>query len=305
MSILSTVVPVFLMLVLGAFCNRKKIIAPAGMEGIKTAVTDIMLPVVLFNALGTISYGPSTAILFAVMAAQLIITLLIGYLLRPLLGKYGTVLPFLISGFEGGMMGYPLYSLLCGADQLSNIASIDIANTVYAFTLFTALLMSAGSTRPSPKDIVRNAFKSPVIYGILLGLLFGLTGWLNNIIASPYGQLYASCENILTCSVSAMILLSVGYDFNVEKSVMSACFKAAGLRLAVQVILLAVLWFVLKPMLATAQMKTALILYAFIPPMFITPIYTKDPENRKFISTTISLYSLITVAAFAIISIFF
>lgn len=40
---------------------------------------------------------------------------------------YKKYLPFLVCIYEGGMMAYPLYTSLCGSENLSQIAVLDIA----------------------------------------------------------------------------------------------------------------------------------------------------------------------------------
>ena len=53
LSILEMVLPVLLMFLLGWLCNKKKIISPEGLKGIKTLVGNVLLAVVLFNAFFT------------------------------------------------------------------------------------------------------------------------------------------------------------------------------------------------------------------------------------------------------------
>lgn len=55
MNVLAIVLPVFCMLWLGMAANRLVWISRAGMDGIKLVATNIMLPVVLVDALGMAS----------------------------------------------------------------------------------------------------------------------------------------------------------------------------------------------------------------------------------------------------------
>ena len=144
MEILAIVLPVFLVLGLGMFCARRGVIDRSGMEGIKQLATGVLLPVTLFNALGTAEYSPATLVLVGVMFLVLTAALLAGYLLRPVLGGRGVYLPFLTTTYEGGMMAYPLYISLCGAAALSNIAALDMANCIFTFTVYLTLITAAG-----------------------------------------------------------------------------------------------------------------------------------------------------------------
>lgn len=67
--------------------------------------------------------------------------------------------------------------------------------------------------------------------------------------------------------------------------------------------ILAVIMILLKDMFATAEMKTALILYLFLPSDLWCPAYAKTEEDGIYLSTTISLYSVFTIAIFILLTI--
>ena len=52
-SVLKMVAPVLVMIIIGMILRTTKLVSSEGMSGAKTLVTDVMLPVVLFNALAT------------------------------------------------------------------------------------------------------------------------------------------------------------------------------------------------------------------------------------------------------------
>ena len=57
--------------------------------------------------------------------------------------------------------------------------------------------------------------------------------------------------------------------------------------MVIQGAILAVIMILLKDMFATAEMKTALILYLFLPPTFVIPAYAKRKRMVFYLSTTI------------------
>ena len=59
--------------------------------------------------------------------------------------RYRKYLPFMVSVYEGGSMAYPLYTSLCGAENLSQIAVLDIAG------LFVWLQRLYGNARTGGK----------------------------------------------------------------------------------------------------------------------------------------------------------
>ena len=75
-------------------------------------------------------------------------------LLRPLVGRVVRVrsplLPFLLTGFEAGMIGYAIYGSVYGVDQLYRFAIVDIGQVTFVFfVLVTALGRLAPEMRRS------------------------------------------------------------------------------------------------------------------------------------------------------------
>ena len=55
----------------------------------------------------------------AVMLGAILLSFGMGFLLRPLVKEpYRKYVPFLVSVYEGGMIGYPLYTSLCSTENL-------------------------------------------------------------------------------------------------------------------------------------------------------------------------------------------
>lgn len=306
MNVLAIVLPVFCMLGLGMAANRFGWISRAGMEGIKLVATNIMLPVVLVDALGMAEYNKVTLLLLAVMLVQLFIATGAGYLLRPLVGgSQGRYLPFLTATFEGGMMAYPLYIALCGSEMLSNIAALDMANCIFTFTVYLALITATGKGRSGGGQLLSTVLRAPAMYGVVLGILLGVTGILPKIAGSRVGDVYSSLISMITTPVSALILLCVGYDLKLDHRVLSSAGKSAAIRLVLQGVLLMGVWFVLRNFVAEQEMKIAVFLYAFMPPCFMSPLYAVREKDKVYTSTTISLYTILSIIAFTILSVIF
>ncbi len=305
MEVVAIILPVFVMLGLGMSANRFHWVTREGLDGIKLLATNVMLPVVLVNALGTAQYQFSTLLIVGVMLLQLFVALGVGYLARPLIGAQGRYLPFLTSTFEGGMMGYPLYIALCGSAMLFHIAALDMANCIFTFTVYLTLITATGQKNSEKRQLLHTILHAPAMYGVVLGILLGVTGILPRLVASQAGDVYTSLIDMITTPVSALILFCVGYDLQLDRSVLSAAVKSAFLRLLLQGILLVCVWFVIRRFATEQEMMIALVLYAFMPPCFMSPLYAVSAEDKAYTSTTISFYTLISIAAFTVISFLF
>ena len=134
MNVLEIVLPVLVMIVVGMLCRKWKILTRDGINNMKVLVTNVMLPVAIFHALATAEYNKETGILILIMFVMLVVSFGLGFFLKPFLkGTYQKYLPFMVSVYEGGLMAYPLYTSLCGSENLSRIAVLDIAGLLFIY----------------------------------------------------------------------------------------------------------------------------------------------------------------------------
>lgn len=109
-EILSKVLPVLVMIALGRLCETKQIINDEQHAGLKAIVGDILLPVVLFQAFFTADYGKRMLLVFVLVFVGYGAALAAGYALRRFVKPYDRFMPLLMTGAEGGMLGYALYA---------------------------------------------------------------------------------------------------------------------------------------------------------------------------------------------------
>jgi len=141
MKVLEIISPVLVMIILGILCRKWKLLNKNGIDNMKALVTNIMLPVAIFHALATSDYGAETAKLVGIMFIMLVVSFSIGFLMKPLMTEnYRKYLPFMVSVYEGGSMAYPLYTSLCGQENLSQIAVLDIAGLLFGFSIYMGML---------------------------------------------------------------------------------------------------------------------------------------------------------------------
>ena len=105
-----------------------------------------------------------------------------GYGLRRFVKPYDRFMPLLMTSAEGGMLGYALYALLCGADQTKTYAMVDIGQTVFAYTVFLTALKAAGGEKMTPKFIMKNIVTNKGCIGMLSGIVLG--GFIGSLASS-------------------------------------------------------------------------------------------------------------------------
>ena len=110
-KILEMALPVLIMLGLGYFCKAKNVFDEKGLLGLKAFISNITLPVVLFNAFLCAEYNAKIVVLFVLIYVGYLLAIGTGLLLNKTGKSCSVFMPFLLASAEGGMLGYALYHL--------------------------------------------------------------------------------------------------------------------------------------------------------------------------------------------------
>ena len=299
MKVLEIILPVLVMILLGMACKRLKLLDQNGINNMKLLVTQIMLPVAIFHALATADYNKETGILVGIMFVMLVVSFSIGFLLRPLMPaeRYRKYLPFMVSVYEGGSMAYPLYTSLCGAENLSQIAVLDIAGLLFGFSVYMGMLGQVeNGEKIDPGKLFSSAIRTPAF-------IAGLTGVVQKLLAGPFAGTYTSVESILTTSITSVILLVVGFSIEFDKKLLSPCIRTIVLRILLQAVmiggvLLAIHYIVGDHLL----LNLAVISYMSAPATFSMQTFLKSEDGSAYVSTTNSLYCLVSILVYVVMA---
>ena len=294
------VLPVLVMIGIGCFCNKKQIFDMAGLKGLKDIIGGVMLPVTLFNAFMTAEYNLRVLVVFLVVFAGFGVAIGIGFLLRPFVKPYGKFLPFLLASAEGGMLGYALYGLIVGSQ--SGFASVDLGQTVFAYTVWLGLLTSVDGGKVEPKALLKNMFSNKCFLGMALGIVAGASGIGGLIMNSMAGGIVSSVIRMITTPVSAIVLLMVGYELNLKMELIVPVAKTIFFRLVIMAILLIasnLIIFSIFPF--DKNLEIALMVLYALPAPFIIPIFSEVGEDGEYVSTSLSVHTLVTVVLFGVI----
>lgn len=305
MKVLEIIMPVLVMILLGIWCRKKNVLTQSGIDNIKSLVTNIMLPVAIFHALATAEYTGKIGILVGIMFVMLLISFSVGFLLKPLLeAPYKKYLPYMVCVYEGGMMAYPLYTSLCGSEHLSQIAVLDIAGLLFGFSVYMGMLgQTENGGKISAKALFFSAVKTPAFVASVLGIAAGLTGIISRFVESSFGGVYLSVENILTTSVTSMILLVVGYSMELTRELIRPCIKTIVLRICVQAVMMAGVLLAVHFLIGSSQlMDLAIILYMSAPATFSMQTFLKKKESSAYVSTTNSLYCIVSILVYMVLA---
>lgn len=304
LSVLEMVLPVIVMLFIGYFCRVSGILTKDGLNGIKGVISDITLPVVLFKAFYATSYSLDSLFMFSVVFISCSLALGCGFLLNRFVPDF-RLMPYLLSGFEVGMLGYALFGLLAGPDQLSYMATVDLGQVLFVFTVYLTLLKNATGQKPSLKEMLKEMSKNPAFRGVTLGIIVGVTGIGSLITASPVSPIFSAVIEMITLPTSGMILIIVGYELSMRRDLIIPVVKTLVFRTIVMgVLLCAVSLIIFQVVPFDKQLFMALILLFSLPAPFVIPLYADVESEGIYISNTLSMGTLITILIFVGLSVY-
>lgn len=302
--VLEMVLPVIVMLFLGYLCRAKNLVTKEGLAGIKSVISNITLPVVLFKAFYTTDYSLRSVLGFVIIFTSCVLALLAGYALNRFVAQ-SKLMPYLLSGFEVGMLGYALYGLLAGTDKLSYMASVDLGQVLFVYTVYLTLLKNATGQKTDVKGILLSMIKNPAFQGVAIGIIVGITGLGGFISASPVGGIFSEIIEMIMLPTAGMILIIVGYELSMRRDLVGPVVKTIAFRVAVMAVLLCISAFIMFSILPfDKNLFMAMVLLFSLPAPFIIPLYADVESEGVYISTTLSMNTLVTIFIFILLSVY-
>lgn len=301
-EVLQTILPVVVMLVIGIICRRTGLISREGIGALKNVVVNITLPAVLLNAFATTSYTFMDVVVPLLMFAVCLIAWALGKAGGRALGMPSRFVPFLTTGFEAGMLGYALFNMLYGADRTAEFARIDLGQVLFVFTLYKVLLAVDGNEKADAGQLIREMALSPIIIAIVAGVLLGATGLYRALEPSGVSGVLDACTAFVSAPTSAIILLTIGYDLVLDDIPWAQTAKVVALRLVIMMALRTALVALLGAIWPQANLTAAINVMFILPPPFVLPVFADDADQRTYVSSALSVSTLVAIAGFAVMA---
>lgn len=302
---LSTIVPIILLLFLGIFCRKKKIFSADDMEALKKLSVTFLWPLILFYAFFTADYDFRTVFYAGTMFVLLTVVFFISKIvLAPRMAKHSFILPYLTAGSEIGMLGYSLYILLFGAENVYRLALFDVGHALFIFPIFLTSLNYAQGDGDLKKNL-KDMLLSPIIIMLALGMICGISGLGSLVMNGPLRETVDRVYELASSANIVLMLTAMGYGISFTAAKLKECIGVILIRFAAMaasaVIGLAFLRFTVGLEKPTAY---ALLIALSMPPVFMLSVYVKDREENEFASTMTSIYTILSILLFLIMTAF-
>ena len=299
---LKIILPVMLMLGIGILCRQRQIISREGVNALKSVVVNIALPAVLLNAFATTRYTLMDVVIPLIMFLVCLAAWGLGRLGGSLLKMPSRFVPFLTTGFEAGMLGYALFNMLYGAGRTAEFARVDLGQVLFVFTLYKILLGLDGSRKAEPRQLLREMALSPIILAIAAGVLLGATGLYEALKPTGVSDIFDACVSFISAPTSAIILLTIGYDLVLTDIPWRETGKVVLLRLVIMLALRTALLWLMGLLWPDASLTAAVNVMFILPPPFVLPVFADDADQRTYISSALSVSTLMAIIGFAVLA---
>lgn len=296
--VLETALPVFVTLGIGMLCRAKGILTRDGVAQLKSVAVNIALTAVLLSSFATAQYSRDSLAVPALMFLLCCVALGLGALLCRLLKLPGRLTPYLMTGFEAGMLGYGLFALLFKGEANSHFAIIDLGQVLFVFTVYKILLSGKAGIR----NVAREALSSPVLWSIFVGLLLGASGLYDALKPSGVSAVIDSLTSFISAPTSVLILISIGYDLVPGEIRWKKTIAVVVLRLLVMAAMLGLALLANRFLLNGAMHTGALMLMFILPPPYVLPVFADVADERANISSALSVLTLIGILLFAVMA---
>lgn len=306
LEIFLKIIPIIIAISLGYFLYKVKVLQDDMVAAFKKLVVNVTLPIALFSAFIKIRFRVEYLLVILSIFLACFLLFIIGKLIAKAFNIKSKYFPFLLTGFEAGMMGYALFMAVFGKEASASFGIVDIGQVSFVFFIFVPMLMNLNSKEKGLSNIKQSlkiVIKSPIIWAIFLGLLGSfLSIWKydNTLVFETFDNIFT----FISTPTSFLICLVIGSGLKLSfKNIKLELFTAV-----LKVILALTIAFILKytvfiPLEVDKEIITALFVLFALPAPFVIPIFMQNPSEDEinYVSNTLSLGTIIGLLAFIVI----
>lgn len=305
-EVLLKVLPILFAVVLGYILYNKKFIEDGHLEGFKKIVVNVTLPAGVLVAFASIDFSVKYLIVFASVFIACLLMLFIAKLIARILKIKSPYFPYLMTGFEAGMMGYALFGGIYGMERLSEFGIIDIGQVLFVFIVSVPLISGMGGNKKGGffSQSLKSAVKSPIIWSIFTGLLLSVSGlgkFSETLVYSSVRDIFEFISRPTSVLIGMVIGSGLKFSFaKMKKETLTAVAKVV----VSMMFALAINLLVLRPLGLSVMLTPALSIMFVLPGPFVIPVFmtSANREDVEFVSNTLSIGTLLALIGAIVVS---
>lgn len=307
MTVLTTLFPVFFMLLLGLVSHIKGWVTVNQKNGANSIIFKILFPVLVFNLMTNANIELShISIILYVYIAYLVILVIGKFITQHITKKYQKFAPYLLTVVEGGNVALPLYLSIVG--QSSTTVIFDLGGIMICFITIPILIAKEVSAGSSYKDIIKSIFTNTFVIAVILGLFMNFTGLYELLLASSFGDMISTTINQVTAPIIPMILFILGYDLNIDSHNLKPVLRLIAVKFVYYAFVILGFFVLFPELMADKSFMMAPIIYFMCPTGFglmpiIEPLY-QDEDDASFTSAFVSIFMIVTLFVYTMVVIF-
>ncbi|WP_119067248.1 AEC family transporter [Aggregatilinea lenta] len=303
-EIVNRVLPILFLIGLGAWIRWRQFLPECTIDDLRKIAANLALPSVLFLSFLNTDLQTKYIAIFITMILLCAAMLASSRAAQRRWSLPHLYFPFLMTGFEYGMIGVALFGSAYGLDRIGPLAVMDLGHELFIWFVFLTYMLSIRDGAQRPAQLARTFFSSPVVVGILAGIVLNLLGAQSFLYDRPVIGASMRMLEFLGDLLIPLILIIVGYGIRLDR----AGLRDAALVIVVRLSILIPLALILSRLLIRdlldldASFEAALFTMLILPPPFIIPLYMRTdlPDERRYVNNVLTLYTLASVAVFAV-----
>ncbi len=279
-----------LIIAIGYFCKRIKLVTEKDGEGIAKVIFNLSLPALVIKTFSVMTVEKSLIWLPVINVMYGFFILLAGILIiKDSHRKTRGMMLYLLPGFNIGLFAYPLVEAVWGRDGLKYFGMFDMGNAIVLFGLcyITAGFFSAENQKTDFKSISGKLIRSVPLMSYIITLVLNLSG-----VGFPV-VIVNICDILSRANMPlSLLLLGIYLSFSFE----AGYWKKIGKVLAVRYISGAVIGIILYFIVPFEPLfKVTLLLGSLLPiGMAVIPYSVQFDYDRRFVGTVTNLTVVIS-----------
>lgn len=303
LTVLQVVAPIFFSVFLGIFAKRKHLFTSEEIQSFQRFVVKICIPCLIFHSCLTADIGVQTLGIVLLLIPLLLVSTFWGFRNRKTKYPYSN-LPMLFCCKETGMIGIPLFVILFGAEQAYYMGILDVTQAMVVFPVMGILAADTGE-KTSPKEVVGEIFKSPLIILSIIGLTMNLSGIWDVLEDAGISGIVTQSLSFVSQPVSMVMLFCVGYNLSLTKDNRNVVFKLSGIHFAVFLLIgLAIQAALFLIPDVNALTRWSILLYSLLPASYLAPGLGRNEADFRVASGLCSVLTVVCLTVFCAMAVF-